>query len=99
MVKIMLQTPTTVVKTVVTACLCLHKNPIRMRYPVLDRGQIDAENDAHEIAWRDEVQLEEVKQAVGGGNIDNVAGKRQREYLSMYFCSDAGSVPWQGMMI
>ena len=98
--KTMLQT-TKVVKIVVTACICLH-NLIRMRYANLDRGQMDAEDEDHNIvpgAWRDEVQMGEVQQAVGGGNIDNVVGKQQREYLRMYFCSAAGSVPWQERMV
>ena len=63
---------------------------------------MDAEDEDHNIvpgAWRDEVQMGEVQQAVGGGNIDNVVGKQQREYLRMYFCSAAGSVPWQERMV
>lgn len=83
--KVMLQTHT------VVEFVCLH-NLIRLGYVNLDHGQMDADNEAHNIilgAWSDESQMEEVEQVVGE-NIDNAAGKQQREYLSMYFCSGTG---------
>ena len=73
----MLQTPK-VVKVVVSACICLH-NLIRMRYANLDRGQMDIEDEEHNVilgAWRDGVSLEDLDQAPRSGNVDNVPGKQ-----------------------
>ena len=100
MARPMLQTPE-VIKIVVSACVCLH-NLIRMRYANLDRGLMDIEDEEHNVvlgAWRDGLSVEDIDQAFRGGNVDNVSGKQQREYLSLYFSSEAGSVPWQENMI
>ena len=69
-----------------------------MQYPALDRGQLDTEDSNPDLVpgdWRTEPHFEEVEGAAGRGNIDAIAGKRQREYRRQYFVSTAGSVPWQ----
>lgn len=58
--RIMLQMHS-VVMSVIPACICLH-NVFRMRYANLDRGQMNVEDEAHNIlpgAWKDEAHMEE----------------------------------------
>ena len=83
-----------IVRTVLEACICLH-NLMRKRYPVTQNAQLDAEDDQHNVVpglWRANANIHEVD-AINGPNRDTVAGKRQREYLKLYFNSPAGSVP------
>ena len=93
------QTPE-VAATMVEACVCLH-NLMRMRYPALQQAQLDQEDEQHNLvpgAWRREEMLAAVQQ-VRGHNRDTTEAKQQREYLSKYFNSPAGSVPWQDRMV
>ena len=94
----MRQKPSTVV-LIVTACVCLH-NLMRLRYPAQQNADIDQEDQRHNVipgAWRVNNPL------VGAygerGNRMTVAAKNQRQYLSAYYVSDVGSVPWQLNMI
>lgn len=88
------------VQDVLEACICLH-NLMRDRYPALQDAALDQEDGNHNLIpgeWRQEANMHEVEHIVGP-NRDTRAGKRQREYLRLYFSSAAGSVPWQDRMI
>ena len=85
---------------IVEACVILH-NLMRMRYPALQNGAMDAENTNHRIipgSWRASANMYDVDN-IRGSNRDSTAAKKQREYLKLYFNSAAGSVPWQDSMI
>lgn len=85
---------------IVEACVILH-NLMRMRYPALQNNDIDVENANHQIipgAWRATANMHDVD-SIKGPNRDSTAAKKQREYLKLYFNSEAGSVPWQDRMI
>ena len=74
---------------------------MRERFAMLQNGQVDAEDDQHNIIpvqWRATANMHEVDNVVGP-NRDTIAAKKQREYLKLYFNSPAGSVPWQERMI
>ncbi|XP_053380248.1 putative nuclease HARBI1 [Mercenaria mercenaria] len=95
----MQQTPE-IVATIVESCVCLH-NLMRIRYPGLQQAQLDQEDDQHNLvpgAWRTDEMLTAIQQ-VRGHNRDATDAKQQREYLSKYFNSAAGSVPWQDRMV
>ena len=95
----MLQLPD-VVRTVVEACVCLH-NLMRSRYPGQQNIRINCEDDQDNLvpgAWRADANMHEVT-SITGSNRDSVAGKKQREYLKLYFNSPAGMQPWQDRMI
>ena len=73
---------------------------MRLRYPAQQNADIDQEDQRHNVipgAWRVNNPL------VGAygerGNRMTVAAKNQRQYLSAYYVSDVGSVPWQLNMI
>ena len=88
------------VRLIVTACMCLH-NLMRMRYPGLQNHQLDSEDaNCNHVPgrWRQGRNLQDTIN-VGGPNIDNRAGKRQRNLLRHWCNSVAGSVPWQDDMI
>ena len=73
---------------------------MRKRYPALQNAQLDMEDDEHNLVpglWRANANMHEVNRVVGA-NRDTRAGKRQREYLKLYFNSPAGSVPCQERM-
>ena len=94
----MRQRPKTVT-TIVKAACCLH-NLMRLRYPTLHQNLIDQEDQNHQVvggSWRNEVQLAGL-QHVGGNRLTRAA-KEQRDYLTAYVNSSAGSVPWQQDMI
>jgi hypothetical protein len=83
------------VAVIVEACVVLH-NLLRMRYPGLQNNVLDNENEDHQIvpgAWRENANMMEVE------NRFSTTGKQLREYLKLYFNSEAGSVPWQDRMI
>ena len=95
----MMQQPN-VVRNIVECCVCLH-NVMRLRYPTQQNAQLDMENDQHDLIpglWRATANMYEVNMVIGP-NRDTVAAKKQREYLRLYFNSQAGSVPWQNRMI
>jgi hypothetical protein len=88
-----------IVSTIVEACVCLH-NVMRIRYPALQNAQLDMEDADHNVVqglWRATANMHDIDRVVGA-NRDTRAGKRQREYLKLYFNSPAGSVPWQDRM-
>ena len=88
------------VRIIVETCVILH-NLMRMRHLALQNNDMDSENVNHEIipgAWRTTANMHEVDN-IKGPNRDSTAGKKQREYLKLYFNSDAGRVPWQDQMI
>ena len=85
---------------IVEACVCLH-NFIRLRNPAIQNIQLDAEDGEHNLipgAWRQDANLPDLD-VPQGGNRDTVLAKRQRDYLSDYFNSPAGCVPWQDRII
>ncbi|WAR10027.1 hypothetical protein MAR_035103, partial [Mya arenaria] len=87
--------PSTVTKTVM-ACMTLH-NLMRTRFPNIQNADLDREDEQGQFiagAWRDHAVLEDV-QAAGNGPRLTGPGKELRAYLKNYFCSPAGSVPWQ----
>ena len=95
----MMQQPN-VVRNIVECCVCLH-NVMRLRYPTQQNVQLDMKNDQHDLIpglWRATANMYEVNMVIGP-NRDTVAAKKQREYLRLYFNSQAGSVPWQNRMI
>ncbi|XP_041464135.1 putative nuclease HARBI1 [Lytechinus variegatus] len=88
------------VTKIVKACMTLH-NLMRTRYPNLQNADLDREDEQGQIiagAWRDQAVLEDV-QAAGHGPRLTRPGKELRAYLKNYFCSPAGSVPWQDVAI
>lgn len=85
---------------VLEVCICLH-SLMRDRYPALQNAVLDQEDGNHNLIlgeWRQEANMHEVEQ-VAGPNRNTRTGKRQREYLRLYFSSSAGSVPWQDRII
>ena len=89
-----------IVREITETCICLH-NLMRERFAMLQNGQVDAEDDQHNIIpgqWRATANMHEVDNVVGP-NRDTIAAKKQREYLKLYYNSPAGSVPWQERMI
>ena len=92
------QKPKTV-QDIVLACVCLH-NLMRLRYPTQQNLDVDQEGPNYDLipgAWRENNPL--VGLFAERGNRMTNAGKLQRQYLSAYFMSDVGSVPWQMNMI
>ena len=99
MIAPMLQNPDTV-QTIVSACCILHNVLIDMDPRAL-QGLIDVEDPTtHDVrpgAWRQEMGL--LPLHVTGGHTSHTDGKVVREYLTKYYNSNAGSVPWQDAMI
>jgi hypothetical protein len=88
------------VSNIVLACCTLH-NLLRIRYPVVNIGLIDAEDNEHHLvpgAWRNGVNMHDMEN-VAGGNLATKVAKRQRLYLTHYYNSPAGAVHWQNGMI
>lgn len=78
------------------ACMTLH-NLMRERYPQMQNADLDMEDANGQIipgAWRNAGVLAEMD-AVGRGPRQTREGKELRVYLKNYYCSEAGSVPWQ----
>jgi len=94
----MRQTPTTV-GSIVLACVCLH-NLMRLRYPAEQNRDLDQEDGDHEVVpgeWRNNHPLLPIQGYKGAR--ESTLAKRQRDYLTAYYNSPAGSVPWQSDMI
>ena len=93
------QDPTTVT-SIVMACVCLH-NYLREKNPTAVYLEADQEDDGHTMipgVWRKDRPL------VGGisdfaNHTTSKTAKKQREYLTEYYSSEAGAVPWQNDMI
>ena len=86
------------VKTL-TLCACILHNLFLERMPPARarnmRDHEDAENNIVPGAWRDETTIANVLLNRGRGGRATTEGKSMREYLSHYFLSEAGRVPWQ----
>ena len=99
MISPMLQNPDSV-QTIVTACCILHNLLIDMDPREL-QGLVDVEDPTtHAVragAWRQELGLMPLH--ITGGHTSNTDGKILRDYLTKYYNSNAGSVPWQDAMI
>ena len=95
----MLHTPSTI-RLIVEACILLH-NLMRIRYPTLQNACLDKEDDNHDLipgTWRASDLMASIGK-VKGATRASTKGKRQRVYLTAYFNSEAGSVPWQDDMV
>jgi len=87
-------------RRIVKGCVVLH-NILRSRCPQIqnrDLDQEDANGNIVQGAWRDAGHLAELDTARRASRATRL-GKAQRIYLKNYFCSDAGSVPWQDAAI
>ena len=95
-----IQTSANNAELIVRACICLH-NLMRMRYPGHQRNIIDVEDENHNLIpgqWREERPLMEDPSGRPPRS-DSARAKKNRTYLANYFCSTAGSVPWQNRMV
>lgn len=95
----MQQEPDTV-RLIVKACVCLH-NLLRIRYPLLHNGAVDADDQNHRIIpgeWRRGRNMLDAV-TVDAQNRDTKKAKKQRNYINHYVNSSAGAVPWQNDMI
>ena len=84
---------------IVECSVTLH-NLIRQRHPRLQPNEVDREDDDGNIvpgAWRANAILTE-NDARGAGR-PNHKGKVQRNYLSDYYNSDIGRLPWQDHIV
>ena len=84
---------------IVTMCACVMHNLIIGTYP-LAAGEVDVEDGEHNLvpgAWREERQMNSLV-PLFGHRLHREA-KELREYLSHYYVSPAGAVPWQERMI
>ena len=89
------QHPNTV-RTLVETAVLLH-NLMRIRFPAIGNTEVDHQDGNHNIipgAWRADMQMHEVPHPYAR-NRDHQMAKIQRDYLTAYFNSAAGSVPWQ----
>ena len=83
------------VSPIVLACLCLH-NLMRIRFPAIQNADLDYEDRQHNVipgAWRNNRPLLDFARM--RGNHQTHRAKAQRNYLSAYFSSPIGAVPWQ----
>ncbi len=86
----------TVVTSIVLACVCLH-NMLRELRPNENPAEVDHEDDYHNIvpgSWRQFSALVDGHRDLGN-HTSTKAAKNARTYLSKYYSSDVGSVPWQ----
>jgi len=93
------QDPSTV-SSIVLTCVCLH-NLLRSKKPNEFGNEADQEDENHNIipgAWREDPPLHDGISEFAN-NTTTQRAKLQRDYLSAYYNSDAGSVPWQEDMI
>lgn len=84
----------------VLAAVCLH-NLMRTRYPGMQNAAVDQYDANQQLvpgAWRLGRVMPEMDD-FGRGNRMTERAKAQREYLTQYYSSDAGSVPWQERMV
>ena len=85
--------------TVVQGCFTLH-NYLRKRRPGVQAPDLDQEDDMGNVvpgAWRQGVQMADPNPVVGQRVTRE--GKRLRNYLADYYCSDIGRLPWQDRVI
>ena len=71
-------------------------------YPAAHVGLVDIEDENHQVipgAWREGVDMHNMDDVAGAGNQMTRAGKAQRIYLTQYYNSPAGAVPWQDRMV
>lgn len=90
-----MQQKPTIVSSIVLACVCLH-NLMRVRYPAMQNADLDLENRNHTVtpgAWRSNHTLQHIART--RGNWQTQQAKAQRNYLSAYYSSPIGAVPWQ----
>ena len=95
----MMQTPDTC-RLITEVCVILH-NLMRLRHPGQQNILLDQEAENYDLIpgeWRRDANMLEVDQLTAP-NMDTMAGKKQREYLKLYFGSPAGQVHWQERMI
>ena len=90
-----------VVIRMVHAAVCLH-NLMRIRMPVNNRNRnMDVEDAEHNVIlgeWRKDAELLPMDgRRQGDRELEDA--KRQRQVLTEYFSSEAGSVPWQNNMV
>lgn len=96
---IMLQRPA-VIKSV-TMCACVMHNLILERYSTRHLHEVDREAADHTIiegSWRTLPHLMRHLQSRRGHNATREA-KGVRDYLALYYASEAGAVPWQERMV
>lgn len=86
--------------SVVLACCCLH-NILRDANPEY-LSQVDREEEVnHDLIlgeWRDGGEMED-GDTIGGNNTSSKKGKAVRDYLTQYYNSEVGSVPWQDKQV
>ncbi len=93
------QTPERLTTMVMAAC-CLH-NLMRTRYPTFQNQVADVEDATHNMIlgeWRKDRPMHDMEE-MQLGNTSSKRAKAQRGYLTAYYNSEAGSVPWQADMI
>ena len=84
---------------VVKGTLTLH-NLLRTRYPGLQGMEVDHEDPNGNIVpgtWQENVELTDTIPHRAG--CPNIEGKRQRNYLSDYYNSNFGRLPWQDAIV
>ena len=87
------------VEEIVMSCCTLH-NIMRIRYPAAQNAVLDQYDQNQQLvpgAWRDEVNMQDMNQVLGGNA--SAEAKRQRLLLKHYVNSPQGAVPWQDRMI
>jgi hypothetical protein len=93
------QEPKTVT-SIVLACVCLH-NLLRGKKIREGPNEVDREDEHHNVipgVWREDSPLTDGISNFAN-NTTTQGAKLQRDYLSAYYNSDVGSVPWQNDMI
>ena len=73
-----------IVREITETCICLH-NLMRERFAMLQNGQVDAEDDQHNIIpgqWRATANMHEVDNVVGP-NRDTIAAKKTERVLEI----------------
>lgn len=95
----MLQRPAVV--KIVTMCGCVMHNLILDRYSNFHPQEVDCEDGDHNVidgSWRNIPNLMQRLQTRRGTNPTREA-KAVRDYLALYYASEAGAVPWQERMV
>ena len=88
------------VQTIATACCVLHNLLIDID-PRGVQALLDVEDpNTHDVRpgpWRQDMGMLDFN--VRPGNNTHRDGKKMRDYLTSYYNSEAGSVPWQDGMV
>jgi len=87
-------------RKIIVTCVILH-NLIRLRFPATQNNLMDLEDQNQDVipwAWRNDRVLLDVYHE-RARYIGTQEERQIRRYLSHYFNSKAGSVPWQDKMI